>query len=170
MRITTLHRLFRFKAWADDALLTALSQLGPDSPIVALAIKALSHTYVVDHIFAAHLRGETHTYRSANLDDMPTLSELSADLRASDREYMAYIALLDHEQLDEIIDFTFTDGAPARMTREEILLHVITHGVDHRGQVSAVFLLNSVRPPVDGFTTYLHQSEAVSRRRDAVAA
>jgi uncharacterized damage-inducible protein DinB len=170
MRITTLHRLFRFKAWADDALLTALSQLGPDSPIVGLAIKALSHTYVVDQIFAAHLRGETHTYASANLEDMPALADLSADLRASDREYVGYVAMLDHEQLDEIIDFTFTDGAPARMTREEMLLHVITHGVGHRGQVSAVLLLNSVRPPMDGFTTYLHQSEGTSRRRGAVAA
>jgi uncharacterized damage-inducible protein DinB len=56
------------------------------------------------------------------------------------------------------------------MTREEILLHVITHGIGHRGQVSAVLLLNSVRPPTDGFTTYLHLSEATSRRRDAVAA
>ena len=170
MRITTLHRLFRFKAWADDALLTALSQFGPDSPITGLAIKALSHTYVVDQIFAAHLRGETHTYTSANLEDMPTLAELSADLRASDREYVGYVAMLDHDQLDEIIDFTFTDGAPARMTREEMLLHIITHGVGHRGQVSAVLLLNSMRPPMDGFTTYLHQSEGASRRRDAVAA
>lgn len=170
MRITTLHRLFRYKAWADDALLTALAQLGSDSPVTGLAIKALSHTYVVDQIFAAHLRGEAHAYLSANLDEMPTLAELSADLRASDREYVGYVALLDHEQLDEIIDFTFTDGAPARMTRDEMLLHIITHGVGHRGQVSAVFLLNSMRPPMDGFTTYLHQSEGLSRRRDAVAA
>jgi len=170
MRITTLHRLFLYKAWADDALLTALSQLSTDSPIPGLAIRALSHTYIVDQIFAAHLRGETHTYSSANLDEMPALKELSADLRASDCEYVGYVALLDHEQLDEIIDFTFTDGAPARMTREEILLHIITHGVGHRGQVSAVFLLNSMRPPTDGFTTYLHQSEGASRRRGAVAA
>jgi uncharacterized damage-inducible protein DinB len=170
MRITTLHRLFRFKAWANDALLTALSQLSPDSPIIGLAIPALSHTYVVDQIFSAHLRGETHSYASANPDEMPTLAELSADLRASDREYVAYVGLLDHEQLDEMIDFTFTDGAPARMTREEILLHIITHGVGHRGQVNAVFWLNSLRPPIDGFTTYLHQSEGNSRRRGAVAA
>ena len=170
MRITTLHRLFRFKAWADDALLTALSRLGPDSPVTGLAIKALSHTYIVDRVFAAHLRGETHNYASANGDEMPALDELSADLRASDREYVSYVAVLDHEQLDEIIDFTFTDGALARMTREEMLLHIITHGAGHRGQVSAVFLLNSMRPPMDGFTAYLHQSEGDSRRRDAVAA
>jgi uncharacterized damage-inducible protein DinB len=42
------------------------------------------------------------------------------------------------------------------MSREEMLMHVITHGVGHRGQVSAVMLLNSVPPPKDGFTTYLN--------------
>jgi uncharacterized damage-inducible protein DinB len=30
------------------------------------------------------------------------------------------------------------------MSREEMLMHVITHGVGQRGQVSAVMLLNSV--------------------------
>ena len=38
-------------------------------------------------------------------------------------------------------------------------MHVITHGVGHRGQVSAVMLLNSVTPPKDGFTTYLHLAD-----------
>jgi uncharacterized damage-inducible protein DinB len=48
-----------------------------------------------------------------------------------------------------------------------MLLHVITHGVGHRGQVSAVMLLNSVPPVKDGFTTYLHEAEASTRRRAA---
>lgn len=53
----TLQSLFRYKAWTDDELLTALAKLGADAPATKLAIKALSHTYVVDQIFAAHLRG-----------------------------------------------------------------------------------------------------------------
>jgi uncharacterized damage-inducible protein DinB len=65
----------------------------------------------------------------------------------------------------ERIDFGFTDGAPGCMSREEMLMHVITHGVGHRGQVSAVMLLNSVTPAADGFTTYLHTAEAWRRRR-----
>jgi len=69
--------------------------------------------------------------------------------------------------LAERIDFTFTDGAPGRMSREEMLMHVITHGVGHRGQVSAVMLLNDVKPANDGFTTYLHKTEASPRRRAA---
>lgn len=163
----TLDRLFRYKAWANDELLTALAKLGNDSPITTLAIRALSHTYVVDRIFAAHLRRKAHAYTSANLNEMPSLDDLAADMRASDREYVDYVSALGHDELAERIDFTFTDGAPASMTREEMLMHIITHGVGHRGQVSAVMLLNSVPPAKDGFTTYLHNAEASTRRRAA---
>ena len=163
----TLQRLFRYQAWANDELLTALAKLGGESPITKLAIKALSHTYVVDRIFAAHLRAKAHAYTSANMSEMPTLEELSADMRASDREYLDYVSALDRARLLVRVDFTFTDGAPGCMSREEMLMHVITHGVGHRGQVSAVMLLNSVAPVRDGFTTYLHTAEASTRRRAA---
>jgi uncharacterized damage-inducible protein DinB len=162
----TLNRLFRYKAWANEELLTHLARLGESAPITPLAIKALSHSHVVDRIFAAHLRRTEHAYASANLSPMPTLEDLSADIRASDREYVDYVSAVDHDALAERIDFTFTDGAPGRMSREEMLMHLITHGIGHRGQVSAVMLLNSLAPANDGFTTYLHQAEASTRRRD----
>lgn len=161
----TLHRLFRFKAWADDILLTELTKFDGDNPVTTLAIRALNHTYVVDQIFAAHLRRAVHPYTSANPSEVPALSELSADLRASDRMYIDYIAALCERPLAERIDFLFTDGAPGRMSREEMLLHVITHGVGHRGQVSALMLLNALAPVRDGFTTYLHSAETAERRR-----
>lgn len=163
----TLHHLFRYKAWANDTLLAALARLDGDSSITGLAIKALSHTHVVDRIFAAHLRREPHSYTSANLSELPTLRELAADIRKADREYVDYVATLDRDALAEPIDFAFTDGAPGRMSREEMLVHVINHGTGHRGQISAVMLLNGVSPAKEGFTTYLHEAEASSRRRAA---
>ena len=95
----TLHRLFRYKAWANNELLTALAKLGDEAPATHLAIKALSHSHVVDRIFAAHLRRRDHAYTSANLSQMPTLEDLSADIRKSDREYINYVAGLDRSQL-----------------------------------------------------------------------
>jgi uncharacterized damage-inducible protein DinB len=130
-----------------------------------LAVKALSHTYVVDQIFAAHMKGRHHGFASPNLSEMPTLESLSADFRTSDQDYIEYVSALDPHQLLEQIDFRFTDGAPGRMSREEMLLHVITHGVGHRGQVSALMLLNSLTPAKDGITTYLHEAEDLLRRR-----
>lgn len=163
----TLQHLFRYKAWANDALLTALAGLGGRSSVTGLAIKALSHSYVVDRIFAAHMRRKPHAYTSANLAEMPALEDLSASIRANDQDYLAYVSSLDRAGLAERIDFAFTDGAPGRMSREEMLMHVITHGIGHRGQVSAVMLLNSVPPAKDGFATYLHEAEASMRRRVA---
>jgi uncharacterized damage-inducible protein DinB len=163
----SLTRLFQFKAWADDALFAELAKVGERASVTDLAIKALSHAYIVDRIFAAHLRGEQHVYRSANLEDMPSLEQLSRDMRASDQEYVAYVAKLGTRELAEKVDFAFTDGAPGRMSREEMLLHVITHGVGHRGQVSALLLLNGLPNAADGFTTYLHQAEPAARRRAA---
>jgi uncharacterized damage-inducible protein DinB len=163
LQARTLQRLFLYKAWADNELLTALAQLSDVSPVMGLAIKALSHTYIVDQIFAAHLRRKGHAYTSANLNELPTLAALSTDMRQSDLDYVDYVARLDREQLSEPIAFTFTDGAPGLMSREEMLMHVITHGVGHRGQISALMLINSQRPAIDGFTTYLHTAEA-SRR------
>ena len=159
----TLLRLFEFKASADDELLTVLADLGEEAQVTKLAIQALSHTYVVDRIFAAHLRREEHGYSSANLTDMPTLARLSADIRASDREYIEYVWGLGRDQLAERIDFTFTDGNAGSMSREEMLMHVITHGVGHRGQISAVMLLNSLPPAKDGFATFLHEAEPMRR-------
>src|SRR5207237_3781431 len=103
-----------------------------------------------------------HGYASANLREMPALDDLAADIRGSDRDYIDYVSALDDRQLAERIPFTFTDGAAGTMSRKEMLMHVITHGVGHRGQVSAQMLLNALPPTADGFTTYLHQAEASS--------
>jgi uncharacterized damage-inducible protein DinB len=163
----TLQHLFRYKAWANDELLTALAGLGAwrRLTLTRLAIKALSHSYVVDRIFAAHLQRKAHSYTSANLSELPTLDDLAADIRTSDQEYIKYVSGLDRDALAERIDFVFTDGAPGRMSREEMLMHVINHGTGHRGQVSALMLLNAVSPARDGFTTWLHEAEASTRGR-----
>ena len=94
-----------------------------------------------------------------------------ADLRAR----LDVLGISDALGIDDEVDasgalaapFTFTDGAPGRMSRTEMLMHVITHGIGHRGQISAVMLLNSVPAAKDGFTTYLHEAEASTRRRIA---
>jgi putative sterol carrier protein len=67
--------------------------------------------------------------------------------------------------LAERIDFTFTDGEPGRMSREEMLWHVAIHGAGHRGQVGWIMMENSITPPADRFTTYLHKAEASTRHR-----
>ena len=76
-----------------------------------------------------------------------------------------HVSGLDKARLAEPIDFTFTDGSPGRMSREEMLMHVTVHGEYHRGQISLIMMQNSIELPPDGFTSFLHKAEASSRRR-----
>jgi uncharacterized damage-inducible protein DinB len=128
--------LFRYKAQANDEILTAMRLFDDASPAKEIAIRVLSHTHVVDQIFAANLTGAEHGYTSANTSEAPTLEELSGAIRISDQWYIDYVSRLDNAQLAETIDFAFTDGAPGRMSREEMLMHVMTHGGCHQGQVA----------------------------------
>jgi uncharacterized damage-inducible protein DinB len=183
----TLQNLFRYKAWANDKLLTALAGAGGRTSVTRaivnallagfgggslarLAVKALNHSHIVDRIFAAHMRRQAHAYPSVNSSELPTLEDLSASIRKSDREYVDYVCALDREQLVERIDFTFTDGAPGRMSREEMLMHVINHGTYHRGQIGVLMMVMGA-PSLkdgslkDGFTTHLHEAQASARGR-----
>lgn len=71
---------------------------------------------------------------------------------------------LDVVSLSETIAFTFTDGDAGRMSREEMLLHVITHGGYHLGNVGQVLKSISVAPPRDSYTKYLHLSQPTRRQ------
>ncbi|HJU10082.1 MAG TPA: DinB family protein [Candidatus Binataceae bacterium] len=164
-QVSTLERLFRYKADSNMETLLAMRLFDEASPAKEIAIRVLSHTYVVDQIFAANLTAGEHGYTSANTSDRPSLEQLSAAIKNSDQWYIDYVSRLDQAQLAERIDFTFTDGEPGRMSREEMLMHVAIHGAGHRGQVGWIMMENSITPPADRFTSYLHKAEASTRRR-----
>jgi len=164
-QVSTLERLFRYKANSNKEILAAMRLFDDASPAKEIAIRVLSHTYVVDRIFAANLTGTEHGYTLANTSQAPSLEELSATIKTSDQWYIDYVSLLDEAQMAERIDFTFTDGEPGRMSREEMLWHVAIHGAGHRGQVGWIMTENSITPPADRFTSYLHKAEASTRRR-----
>jgi uncharacterized damage-inducible protein DinB len=129
------------------------------------AIRLLNHIYVVDRIFTAHLVGEPHEFKGTNTPETPTLDNLRSAVAESDRWYMRYVESLTPELLSESLTFTFTDGADGRMSREEMLAHIATHGGYHRGAVGRIMAQASVSPPRDIFTVYLHQAEPERRAR-----
>lgn len=156
-----LTRLFKYKSWANDLLLTALEklELSAHPTEKRAAIRIFNHTYVVDQIFAAHLSGGSHPYADTNTAETPSLEALRRTVTESDLWYVDYVERMTPALLSENVAFKFTDGGDGRMTREEILIHVVTHGGYHRGAIGRILAQLSVAPPRDLFTAYLHQSE-----------
>ena len=160
---TLLISLFEQKAAIDREFFAALADapLSPQNRHVAL--RTLNHIHTVDRIFAGHLRGEPHGLKATNTEATPTLDELRAAVEQLDAWYVDHVRTLQPAQLEEVLSFQFTDGDAGRMSREEILAHVIHHGSHHRGNVGMLIKQADTPPPRDLFTRHLHQHEPKRR-------
>jgi uncharacterized damage-inducible protein DinB len=157
--------LFGYKSWADRELFARLASLPAEhAEHLQTCLRTLNHIHVVDQIFRAHLSGETRPFDATNTRGTPSLAELQQAVAATDAWYERYVDGLAPAGLAEVLDFTFTDGDRGRMSREEILLHVITHGGYHRGNVGQVLKSVSLAPPRDLYTRFLHDNEPARRQ------
>ncbi|MBB6483549.1 DinB family protein [Rhizobium lusitanum] len=168
--MSVLRTLFRYQAWANEDLLDAIDRLDPEQHgrERLACMRLMNHSLIVARIFAAHLAGREHGYQDDNSPEPPTLPDLLAALTASDQWYLRYIETISAPLLSEALPFTFTDGDRGCMTREEMLLHVVTHGGYHRGEIGRILAQLSVTPPWDTLAVHLHRADP-SRRLSAAA-
>ena len=168
--LSLLQTLFNYQAWANKELLDSIGHLDPTQHGKErhLSIRLMNHSLVVARIFAAHLTGQEHGYADDNTPETPSLPDLHAALTASDQWYLKYLETISPELLSEALPFVFTDGDRGCMTRQEMLLQVVTHGGYHRGEIGRILAQLSIRPPWDTLAVHLHRSEP--SRRQAVAA
>lgn len=158
-------QLFEFKAWSNRALFACLQEIDADAQAEALhgMVRMLNHIYVVDRIFRAHLLGESHGYTATNTVQTPTLDALQFDVADTDAWYLDYVQQLSDTAATEPVRFTFTDGDAGCMARAEMLLHIVTHGAYHRGNVGQMLKTIGVAPPRDLYTKFLHEREPQRR-------
>jgi len=150
-------RLVHYKRWADGGLYRVASENldrleGPDR-FVLLAL--LDHMHAVDRIFQHHLLGKRHGYDGTRSRQPMEFAVLADEVREVDDWYVDYVDGLAEKGIDEHVDFAFTSGAPARMRRGDIVMHVILHGTYHRGNVGILLQRNGVSPNDDRLTDFL---------------
>lgn len=149
-------QLIRYKQWADrglyDVIAANLDRLVQDMPVMILI---LDHIHAVDRIFQHHLQGIPHAFKGPRSEVTPDLPTLASGTKVVDDWYVSHVDGLSGDSLDQPLDFTFTNGNPARMTRGEIILHVCSHGTYHRGNAGILLQKNGIAPNRDGITDFL---------------
>jgi uncharacterized damage-inducible protein DinB len=163
--MSPLHTLLAQKSWSDNELFDRLATVAAPEHAAMLhtAVRMLNHIHVVDRIFQAHLQGEPHGYTATNTEATPELAELQFAVAEVDGWYLQYVQRVTEAELRQAVAFRFTDGDPGTMTREEMLLHVVTHGAYHRGNVGQMLRSIGLAPPRDLLTRFLHVSEPQRR-------
>ena len=149
--------LINYKQWADRGLCDVVSQNIDrlDAADAAIVLRILDHIHVVDQIFQHHLQGIPHAFPAPRSENIPDLRTLAGSIRKVDAWYASYVGDRALRDFEEPVDFVFTSGKSARMTRGEILLHVCLHGTYHRGNAGLILLKNGVQPNPDAVTDFL---------------
>jgi uncharacterized damage-inducible protein DinB len=162
--------LARYNAWANRLIYDAVAALPPDEAtkqrptLFRNMVHTLNHNYVIDRIFQAHLEGRPHGYDARNTPEHPPLAELRRAQDELDAWYVAWSERVTDAELDEIVPFTFVGGGEGRMTRFEILLHLVNHTTYHRGFVADLFYQVPARPPTTDLPVYLRDAHADDSR------
>ena len=149
--------LIQQKRWATNGLnaviAESLERIPDDEQI--LIRRLLDHIQVVDEIFSRNLEGQPHDHHAPRSAELPSLDTLAGKASRTADWYADYADALQPEEVDEQVAFSFSNGAPARMTRGEMLLHVAMHAAGHRGQVALLLQKNGIQPWPDRITDFL---------------
>jgi uncharacterized damage-inducible protein DinB len=149
--------LIHQKRWATNGLNAViadnLERLPADEQM--LLRRLLDHIQTVDEIFRHNLVECPHGYAAPRSAEIPSLDALAREARATADWYADYADALKPQAVDETIDFAFSNGEAACMTRGEMLLHVATHAAGHRGQVALLLQKNGILPFPDRITDFL---------------
>jgi len=169
----SLRMYFDYDAYARDFFIKIFQEmafydllLSPECDAVPEVVLTgsywLNHIHIVDKIFRAHLRGESHGFTSTVSDDIPELQLLRQEAAESNDWLITYAGSLNAATASERIQFTFTDGKPGDMTREEILLHLLTHASYHLSTCCPSLKKNGLLTPPMLLTTMLSSTRSDS--------
>jgi uncharacterized damage-inducible protein DinB len=149
---------FLYKAWANKQTLGEIEKIDqvkyPDKLI--MAIRLLNHTHVVDKIFIAHLTGTSHPFTATNTQDTPLIKDLRQSVEETDQWLITFSKNVSPTELNNTINFTFTDGDSGAMSVRDILNHLVIHGAYHRGNIGMLLADCELERPNDTFTRFLH--------------
>lgn len=156
----TARMLARYNAWANRTLLDAVAALPAEErtkerpTLFKTMVNTLNHIYTVDVMWQAHLEGREHgipALATVLCDDFATLDFRQREM---DAWYVAWADSQTAATLDAPVEFTLIGGNRGTMTRNEILLHVVTHCSYHRGWAADQFFQVPQRPPTMDLPVY----------------
>lgn len=151
------HSLFQYKAWSESELFKILAE-SPSTftaPNLADALWHLAHINIVDNLFIGRLLGNPMSCTSTTSEEPQQLSDLSLKFTETNNWFVSYTKSVTATELKERVHFIFADGKPGNMSKSEILSHVLSHGLLHRGMVSGLIPFAAAEGWQDHFTTFL---------------
>ncbi len=149
-----------YTAWASALLVEAASALTPEQltrdfgTADKSVLGTLVHVFAADRIWLARIESRVPEH-FIDVDKDMHLQVLQNGWPALHEQWKAYVAALDEEHLQGVIEYRNLKGDSFRTPLWQILLHVVNHGTHHRGQVAGFLrTMGKTPPPLDLIAYY----------------
>jgi uncharacterized damage-inducible protein DinB len=143
MNVESLRTLFEYNCWAHRRVWSCVLQTDDAhwTQPVSYSLGTLQIQYVhvlsVDQRWFARLRGDELPVR-LEPSEFATRERLWQAWEESEAAHRAYLQSASDADLQSVIEFDMPHrGGLKRTARWEIVVHVVNHGTDHRGQILA---------------------------------
>ena len=132
--------------------LTLLSAMRTEKNHSEETVKLLSHVLNAQIAWLSRLQGKAI---SIGVWDQYEKEALERFLEENNKEWQAYLAGLDEENLKKGITYRTFKGEEFTNTIEDILYQVLNHATHHRAQISTLLRQQDITPPPTDYIFYL---------------
>jgi uncharacterized damage-inducible protein DinB len=163
LRTGLVRTLFDYNRWANRLVLeraAGLSQAeltGPADVAHGSLLGTLAHILAAEQVWRSRCQEGVSPPGLARPEQYPTLEALAAAWEAEQEAMRSFVDSLSEEDLDRVIEYRRTNGRAYRNPLWQVLVHVVNHGTQHRGE-AALLLTRLGRSPGDlDLMRYLRQ-------------
>ncbi len=153
-----LLRLYDHLAWANQQVLSGLEALAPVPP---RALELFNHVLAAENVWLSRILGEP-----PQVAVWPQL-ELAECARLAAANQQGFASLLEPAKADDLareVAYQNSAGQAFRSRISDILLHVVLHGMYHRGQIAIILRDAGLTPTPIDYIAFVRGVPAATRQ------
>jgi len=155
-----------YQRWASAELFKSLDSLSDEQRQADISLffrnihKTVDHILVVTRNWRARLAGEFGKVKSHDASLYDEWEELKPAVLDEFAQLKTWLTQKKPEWFRQVIEYPGSDGTKRRVSVRDGLIHVMTHAVHHRGQISTACTRLHVPSPEMDFLYYLRRKES----------
>jgi len=164
MNTQDIQLLYRYNSWANKRILDAAAKatdeqfLAPNSYPHGGLRGTLTHILFAEWIWRNCWQDISPTER-IKPEDFPTLDLLRARWLEEEKALNAFVANLTDEKLNSSFQYKNTRGEPLENILWHVMVHLVNHGTQHRGEAAAMLTELGHSPGDIDFIVFLRETK-----------
>jgi len=142
VRADDLALLFAYNAWANHRVLDAASRVTPEQWTQPAGLShgslrgAMVHVLSPEYVWRTRCQDNVFPRAPLSEHDFPALASLRERWQDEEAKLLAYVNSLDDEALSRVVRYQSTTGVSRETPLWQVLVHVVNHGTQFRGEAA----------------------------------